>query len=76
MISELGFEYLPLLSHIENKPSTTGEWRMRVKISLDLARGLDHMHRNNIVHGYNYYFDIMLYNFFFKVYVIIVFVGF
>ena len=44
-------EVTPLLSYVEEKPSSHNDWRKRIKISLDIARGLEHLHRHEIVHG-------------------------
>ena len=51
IISEVGHEVTPLLSYVEEKPSSHNDWRKRIKISLDIARGLEHLHRHEIVHG-------------------------
>jgi len=51
IVSEQGSESKPLETHLEQRPSTHADWRMRVKIALDISRGLEHLHRNSIVHG-------------------------
>ena len=52
MVSELGSELAPLLSFIDMKPSNASDWSMRVKLALDIARGIEVLHNKNIVHGY------------------------
>ena len=51
IISDVGQEVAPLLSHLEEKPISQSDWYKRIKLSLDIARGLEHLHRHGIVHG-------------------------
>ena len=51
IISELGHEVAPLSSHIHERPVNPNQFRKCIKVSMDIARGLEHLHQNDIVHG-------------------------
>lgn len=51
VVSETGSDFVPLSSFIDIKPSNISDWSMRVKLALDIARGIEALHNKNIVHG-------------------------